>query len=170
MRVHYLPQFSALSNSSKNLLSRMLSPLCGIDQEIGFLLHSSQEAKVTVTGAELTGVHTLLNRENPGPGGYHLGGCGIFLNEAIIRTLGETVERYSQVISEVAGLTDSRFASYQQMLSYDEKIISYDKINYFLSQQYYQHNFPFELLSHDQPLTWVKLHSLLRRDYLWVPA
>jgi thiazole/oxazole-forming peptide maturase SagD family component len=170
MRVHTYSQFDSLSYTTKNLLNRMQSPLCGMDHEIGFLLHSSRDAKVVVTGAEMAGVHTLLNLPHPGLGAYHLGGCGIRFNEAIIRTLGETVERYSQVISEVAGFSDSRFLSYQQMILLSDKVLSLDKINYFLSQQYYQQNFPFDVMTSDLPVTWVKLYSLLDRYYIWVPA
>lgn len=170
MKINSYSQLDSLSHTTKALLNRMQGPLCGIDHEIGFLLHSSRDAKVVVTGAELTGVHTLRNLPHPGLGAYHLGGCGIKLNEAIIKTLGETVERYSQVISEVAGFDNSRFATYQQMISSDKNVICLERMNYFLSQQYYQPNFPFDVLSADLPLTWVKLHSLLSRDYLWVPA
>ncbi len=170
MTISIQSPFDALSYTSKKLLSHMQGSLCGMDQEIGFMLHSSCDANIVVTGAEMAGVHTLLNLPHPGLGAYHLGGCGIRFNEAIIRTLGETVERYSQVISEAAGFNDSKFASYQEMISITDKLISLDNINYFLSQQYYQQNFPYDVLTTDLPVTWVKLDSLLSRDYCWVPA
>lgn len=169
MDINVSHPFDRLSNVSKCLLKRMLSPLCGIDHEIGFLLRSSQDARVVVTGAEMTGVHTLLNTSHPGRGAYHLGGCGIRLNEAVIKTLGETVERYSQVISEVSGLSDFKYASYQDMAK-NNHIIPFDSLIYFLPQQYYQTNFPFDVMASDQPMTWVKLNSLLSRKYMWVPA
>lgn len=170
MKINIQSPYNQLTPITKTLLDRMLSPLCGMDHEIGFLLHSSRDANIVVTGAEMAGVHTLLNTPHPGRGAYHLGGCGAKVNEALIRTLGETVERYSQMTSEISGLSEYCFASHQHMSTMDDKVISLDQLNYFITQQYYQQNFPFDLYTSDQPITWIKLKSLLRRDTLWVPA
>ncbi len=170
MKVHTNTALDMLTGSTKALLTRMQGSLCGIDHEIGFLLPSSRDANVIVTGAEMTGIHTLLDLPRPGLGAYHLGGCGVFLNEAIIRTLGETIERYSQMTSGITELKESYYATYQQMCAITDKVMSPDEFNYFIPEQYYQQNFPFDLYSSENSVRWIKLFSLLGRDYLWVPA
>ncbi|OAI48094.1 hypothetical protein AYO45_05320 [Gammaproteobacteria bacterium SCGC AG-212-F23] len=170
MTSHLFTKPERMSIFTRQLLARMQGQLCGIDNEIGFMLRSSQDPKVIVTGAELTGVHHLLKVPHPGKGAYHLGGCGIKLNEAVIRTLGETVERYSQLLSEIAGISEYQFASYAEMRERREHVINLDKISYFKKNQYDKKAFPFDPITPDKLLTWVKLSSLLHKKYLWVPA
>lgn len=170
MKVNINYSYDRLHYPTKRLLERMLSPLCGINHEIGFSLHASQDARVVIAGSEMAGVHTLLDMPHPGRGAYHLGGCGIQLNEALVRTLGETVERYSQLTSDINGLVDCQFTSYNELISRDEKVLAVERLNYYLPQQLYLQGFPFEAFTTDQPIMWVKLKSLLNRHYLWVPA
>jgi hypothetical protein len=105
----------AVDYKTRQLMNQMLSPICGLVQEIGFIKRNKFGARVLTAGADITGVHTLLNRENPGRGAYHTGGAGIFLNEPIIKSLGETVERYSQLIAELTSRNEFVFASYEEM-------------------------------------------------------
>ena len=70
-----------IENKTNQLMQRMLNPICGLVQEIGFIKRNKFGARILTAGADITGVHTLLNREDPGRGAYHTGGAGIFLNE-----------------------------------------------------------------------------------------
>src|SRR5579871_2404261 len=88
-----------LTQYSHILLKKILNPLCGVVQEMGFIRRASRESRVIISGADLTGVHILLNQPHPGRGAYHIGGAGLHLNEAIIKTLAESLERYSQLVA-----------------------------------------------------------------------
>jgi len=97
---------SHLKYKSNQLMHTLLSPLCGINQEIGYVSRTSFDMKLMVGSAALTGIHVLFNRPNPGRGAYHIGGTGIFPNESMIRILGESVERYAQLMSDFTFKTD----------------------------------------------------------------
>ncbi len=167
LKINY--QLDSYHINTKLLQKRMLGTLCGIDNEIGFMLRSQLDPRLVIAGAELTGLHHLLGLPHPGKSAYHLGGCGIKLNEAIIRTLGETIERYAQVISGNINHKDIKFISYDQLAKADDNIIPIDSLNNFVSYQYYQPGFPFQIFNTELPISWIKLSSLLGRGYLWVP-
>ncbi len=159
-----------LSQGADNLLKRMLSPLCGLVQEIGFVRRSSREPKIIATGSDLTGAHVLLGKPNPGRGAYHIGANGIHFNEAIIKTLGESIERYSQLVAEVSLRFTGEFLPHSEMIKNNKHIVlPQNYLNLFSEEQYSRAGFPFELYA-DQPLTWIKLLELGGYKHLWVPA
>src|SRR6266852_6379358 len=133
-----------VSRSTRILLERMLSPLCGLDQMIGFLAHAEGEPSFCVAGAELTGVHTLRLQPQPKQGAYHIGGTGVVLEEAVIRSLGESVERYSQLVSEIARRSDIVYRSSAEMRSSHERVVHSDKLIFFRQEQFAEPQFPFE--------------------------
>lgn len=162
--------WSGLDAKTQLLMNRMLNPLCGIVQEIGFIKRAKFGSRVLTAGADLSGVHNLLNLPNPGRGAYHTGGAGIFLNEPLIKSLGESIERYSQLVSELNLSNESLFASYAEMQKRNENIISPNYLDLYDEQQLAKNNFPFQNLDEALPLTWLKLPSVFNRSFLWVPA
>lgn len=159
-----------LSPTTQKLTRKMLSPLCGLVQEIGFLKRASRSPKIISTGADLTGVHVLLDKPHPGRGGYHIGAAGIQLNEALIKTYGESIERYSQLVSEVSERFSTKFLNYSQLLLQEKgSVVSESMLNLFNQHQFKQEGFPLtEYL--DQPLSWMKLPSLVSLHSMWVPV
>jgi len=121
-------------------------------------------------GAELTGVHILQNRTPPTLTAYHIGGGGIFLDEPIIRVLGETIERYSQLLSEVS--FGSRFivASYDEMSSRGEPVILRAHLKFFTDEQFAIPQMPFQPFDATRPMTWTKVRLLTSSSEIWVPA
>lgn len=159
-----------LSPVTQLLNKKMLSPLCGIVQEIGFLRRASRAPKIISTGSDLTGVHILLHKPHPGRGGYHIGAAGLSLNEALIKTLGESIERYAQLVAEIAGLFSIQFLSYDQLIKAEgDAVLPGSRLRPFGLHQYKQADFPFMCYA-DQPLSWIKLPSLLNTHSMWVPA
>jgi thiazole/oxazole-forming peptide maturase SagD family component len=148
----------------------MLSPLCGLDQRIGFLSRSSHEPRIITAGADLTGVHVLRNQQPPRQGFYHIGGGGIFLDEALIRSLGETIERYSQFVSEISGRHTIVMASYNEMVRRGEPILTRESLQFCTTQQYARPGFPYQAFSPDTPMGWVKVPSLVHDGELWALA
>jgi thiazole/oxazole-forming peptide maturase SagD family component len=171
MNIAVVEQPSELQGLTRRLQGRMLSPFCGLTQEIGFISRGHLEPRMITCGADLTGVHILNGTQHPGRGAYHIGGVGNFLDESVIRALGESVERYSQLVAGVDGRHKTTFASYDEMCSLGERIIRTEQLAFFSSQQLGRTNFPFAAFDRKAPLSWVKLHSLLKgRGDMWVPA
>lgn len=159
-----------LSPMTRLLSKKMLSPLCGIVQEVGFLRRSSRAPRIVSTGSELTGVHVLLNKPDPGYGGYHVGAAGTSLNDALIKTFGESIERYAQLVAELSGRFSSRFMNHSQLIATEyEGVLAKSKLQLFTEHQYKQPNFPLQPYV-DQPLDWIKLPSLVNSRSCWVPT
>ncbi len=153
------------------LLKGTLSPLCGMNQEIGFFSRSSSDPKLITTGVELTGVHHLLKRPDPGKGGYHIGGMGIFRNEALIKALGESAERYSQLIScfHMRDQYPTLFTSYASIEKRGEPVIPKKYLSLFSQEQLGQPGFVFDLFTEEKPISWIQLPSLLDGQKYWIP-
>src|SRR5205823_12879576 len=170
MRVSVRSSDRPMRASTRRLLHRMLSPLCGFDQHISFMMRNRCDARFLTSGAEMCGVHVLRNQRPPGIGAYHIGGSGIYIEEALIRTLAETVERYAQMVSEVSGCHSSVFATYDEMVARGEQVIGFDKLQFFSSRQHAQPKFPFHAPAADRPFLWIKARSLLDSSEMWIPA
>lgn len=160
----------AVDYKTRQLMNQMLSPICGLVQEIGFMKRNKFGARVLTAGADITGVHTLLNRENPGRGAYHTGGSGIFLNEPIIKSLGETIERYSQLIAELTTKNEFVFASYEEMTLKYNNVLPKEYLDLYSTEQLNKVNFPYNCFDVSLPLSWVKISSIDKQEYYWVPA
>jgi thiazole/oxazole-forming peptide maturase SagD family component len=159
-----------LRHATRSLLQRMLSPLCGLDKGISFGLIGSLEARFLSAGAELTGAHVLLNEPLPRQGIYHIGGSGVVREEALIRVLAETTERYAQVVSAISRRHSITMASYDEMLSRGEAVVGAEKLRFFSDDQYAQPDFPFKRFSRDSPLGWIRAASLLTPESISIPA
>ncbi|MBA3812424.1 MAG: YcaO-like family protein [Caulobacteraceae bacterium] len=151
------------------LLRRMLCPLTGLTQAIGFVLRDPMEPRLAVAGGEMTGVHMLRGSRPPKPGAYHIGGCGTTYAEALIKTLGETIERYSHFAALADGLavtlTTSRMARADDTPSFVP-----DGSALFSGEQYRRPGFPFEPLSEDREIGWVRARSLIDGAPVAIPA
>ena len=140
---------------TKLLLRRMLCPLTGLCQAIGFVTRSPCEPRIAVAGGDMTGVHVLRGIPPPRPGVHHIGGSGTTYEEAIIRTLGETLERYAQHMSLVSGRHEIVFASYRKMISNGRRVLVPEELQYFSKSQLARPGFPFSRLDPDAEIGWV---------------
>lgn len=156
--------------TTRNLMERMLNPICGLVQEIGFIKRSKFGPRIMTAGADITGVHTLLNREDPGRGAYHTGGTGVYLNEPIIKSLGETIERYSQLVAELNLKNEQLFASYEHMVANYDNVLSSAYLDLYSNEQLSKPNFPYNKFDKSLPLTWVNTTVLNAGQPMWVPA
>jgi thiazole/oxazole-forming peptide maturase SagD family component len=159
-----------VENKTNQLMQRMLNPICGLVQEIGFIKRNKFGARILTAGADITGVHTLLDREDPGRGAYHTGGAGIFLNEPIIKSLGETIERYSQLIAELTSKNEFVFASYSEMTQKYDNVLQREYLDLYSFEQLNKRQFPYNKFDGSLPLTWVKITAVDKQDFYWVPA
>ena len=152
------------------LLGRMLCPLTGLAQSVGFARRGVLEPRVAVAGGDMTGVHVLGDRKPPREGAYHIGGSGTTLEEVVIRTLGETIERYAQFTPDQAGRRENLLASLAEMRDRGRRIIANEGCRFFTDEQLGRSGFPFASLTQERPIGWTVAVSLPGGEECWVPA
>lgn len=167
MRLASAEMAQGIPPSTSRLLERMVSPLVGLDRLIGVIVRGRLEPRFMVAGGELTGVHLLAGQEQPGS--YHIGGTGIFAREALIRTLGESVERYAQMVS-AAARGPMRTDSWNAMRGAGLAVPAAEQLRYFTDEQHETPGFKFDRFDPDAPLSWVRSSALPGGDEYWVPA
>ena len=170
MRITQSAHSAGIAYNTHKLSQRMLNPICGLTQEIGFIKRSKFGANILTAGADIAGVHNLLNQNDPGRGAYHTGGTGIFLNEPIIKSLGETIERYSQLIAEFTKSHELIFSSYEEMHKNHSNVLEKEYIDLYSKDQLARSNFPFNAFDGKLPLSWVKVRSIHAEQSFYIPA
>lgn len=171
MRITLHESEPLLRSRTKSLLAKTLSPLCGLSQAVGFATRGRGEPRFVVAGGELTGVHVLAGHPQPKAGFYHIGGGGIFVDEALIRTLGESLERYAQFVSMVSGQHPIQVETYQSLISSGKRILPVEnQFKFFSDAQFSRNGFPFEKFSPSKPIGWTQARTLPSLEPVWVPA
>lgn len=113
----------------ERLARRMVHPLCGLDSRVGFLLRGRPEPRFAIAGGQLSGVHRLLGQQEAGS--YHIGGVGLTRHEALVRTLGESAERYCQLVSVACGSVPVRVATVEQLGERGHQVIDPSSMGFF---------------------------------------
>lgn len=152
----------------ERLARRVVHPLCGLDTRVGFVLRGRHEPRFAVAGAELTGVHRLLGQDKAGS--YHIGGVGLNRSEALVRAIGESVERYCQLVSVVGGTVPIRIATIEQVAASGRKFLSPDDLSFFSADQYARQGFPFQPPVPGAPYGWAEMTATTSGEQWLVPA
>jgi thiazole/oxazole-forming peptide maturase SagD family component len=154
---------------TRALLDRVFNPLCGLSTMIGFVLNSGTDARFMIAGGEMTNVRILQDADRPRRGSYHIGGSGVFRDEPLIKCIGETVERYSQVVAEISQGPDILFESYDRLPQGADRLDT-SKFRFFDDQQLTRPGFPFAPFDSSDKCGWMKIRSVLDDTNTWVPA
>jgi len=144
-----------------------------MDQRINFFFRALGSTIGVTAGAEMAGVHVLLGARARRPGSYHIGASGLFLNEVLVRTLGETVERYAQMTAVAFGLIRVLMCSFRDMQERHAgatELLSERDLELFDPASYRRERFPYKRFEPDAALGWVEMESLLTRRRAFVPA
>jgi len=142
--------------------------MCGLDQGVGFLMRDGLDPRFVVMGADLTGAHILAGHSEPAS--YHIGGTGVIVDEALIRTFGETTERYAQVISADPGRHRMVRATWAEMVAAGRAVVPEERLRFFSPEQHAAPGFPFQPFDAGATLTWIRVPSLLGEPEAWAPA
>ncbi len=121
MKLRTRPTTVPGAGRSMGLSCRMVSPLCGIAQRIGSITRERGDPCVHVVGVELCGVHHWAGQ--PSPGSYHIGGMARGLEEAVMKALAETAERYAHFAYPHTYAYRWPFSSYRQMAATAEGML-----------------------------------------------
>ncbi|KTD60972.1 YcaO-like family protein [Legionella shakespearei] len=172
MNISHLQKGTGIRYQTHRLLNQLIGKLCGIGVDIGFLSPNSADPNIITSGVYLTGVHHLLNRPDPGRGGYHVGGIGTGSNETLIKSLAETIERYCQLMawSTASQNYPTRFCSYAELVKKGEQVVSERFFSQFSDNQYDDPEFIFKRFNQDDSIQWIKLSSMLDNEPAWCPA
>ncbi|MGE5341234.1 MAG: YcaO-like family protein [Candidatus Omnitrophota bacterium] len=104
---------------------------------------------------------------------YHLTGYGTFYEEAIIRLVGEAIERYALMVSQYALTQRFKYASYNQIQK-EGTVIPFDYLRLFSDDDYVRLNQGefkgLRKLEKDDIVGWIKCPSLVKPGLeIWMP-
>ena len=162
-----LRQDSDPVETAARLRRRTYSPLCGLVTSVGYSLHPALGPRVRVNGGELTGMHALLDRPDPKPGSYHIGGVGLNEFEAEIKVYAEAVERYCAGTGILHSPFERRWATRQELLARTEDEVL-DLGAFGFAQRVA--GGAFDTYRDDLPMTWVKTPRVGTSRQEWIPA
>ncbi len=90
-------------------------------------------------------------------------------NRALMKSLGECIERYSSAFIDKSKLIEESFNGLKKIHP-DIPPVDLKNLEYFLPEQYEAPGFPFSILPPDKKIHWVQCHSLKNGKPKWVPA
>lgn len=104
---------------------------------------------------------------------YHLTGYGTFYEEAIIRLVGEAIERYALMVSQYTMTDRIKYASYNEIKG-EGTVIPFDYLRLFSDSDYERLNAGefkgLRKLEKDDVVGWIKCPSLFKRGLeIWMP-
>ncbi len=120
-------------------------------------------------GTDLAGIHRVLGYD--GDIQYHLGGYGMFYEEAFIKAMSEAMERYCLMMYPHFIEDEIVFTTYKDLVSSGEDVIPSRYFQLFTAEEYQRDSFPFRPFQEDATYGWLQLPSLLKPNReIWVPA
>lgn len=126
--------------------------------------------------AEMPHYHRVLFNDPNMQMDYHLAGYGPSAPEAVIRLIGEAVERYAGLTGAFLMSDRVRFESRRQLCRESDKVMPLDLLSILAPEQsktmaQMNHKFLDRPMNEDDPLGWLKCASLVRPgEDVWIPA
>jgi thiazole/oxazole-forming peptide maturase SagD family component len=160
MQLQISGECGGLGLHTQLLMRSFLSPLTGLDQGITMSIRGHSEPSLFIAGAELSGVHLLCDLPRPSSGFYHVGGAGLSLDEALIKALAESAERYSHFTYIAATRNDAIRESAMSLRKCPDRLIRSEKLSFFTPGQIETSPFPLCEFSPNMRLTWTKVCNL----------
>ncbi|MCW3051456.1 MAG: hypothetical protein JWN14_626 [Chthonomonadales bacterium] len=165
---------------SRYLTEDVFKALCsehgGISQSllVGVARYSKHMA-IKSLAAQMPGYHRVLLDPNMEVQ-YHLGGYGMFYEEAMIRLAGEAIERYALMVGSYTMADKIRYATYEELAREREgQVVPLEYLRLFSDQDYVKLNRgrprPLRRLERDDIVGWIPCQSLFDPEReIYVPA
>ncbi len=158
-----------MSTILHELYKTMGSPQIGLLKPTIIPLFDELLPRFHSIGTDLAGVHRVLGYE--GDIQYHLGGYGIFYEEAFIKAMSEAMERYCLMMYPHFIEDEIVFTTYKELQSSGEDVVPSRYFQLFSPDEYQREGFPFRPFQEDAVYGWLSLPSLLKPNReIWVPA
>lgn len=171
---NYYPSYYPICKHIFNTYRDICGNQTGIlDSQIIMQANSILSKELNTCAAIMPSYHKILLGEDANIS-YHLSGYGLYRDEAIVRLLGEGVERYALLTSNIYFKDKLKYASYNELKKEEpNKVIPWEYIKLYSEEDYKVLN-SFGLLENvtrDDIVSWVALPSLLNKDIeYYIPA
>lgn len=166
--VEALARGTGIDGRVRQLMERMVGPLCGFDKSLAFSLRDAVMPRLHVVVGQLVAVHRLIELSHPLS--YHIGGYGVFAEEALIRALGETLERYAHMAITSWVTHEMPFCSYADLRAKGLRSVGPEDIRPFSAEQLAEEAYPFRAWREEDPITWIKGFDPVDGGDTYVPA
>lgn len=167
---NYYPSHRHILNKYKDICAEQTGIL---DSQIIMQANSIISKNLNTCAAIIPAYHKILLGEDSNIS-YHLAGYGIYRDEAIVRLLGEGLERYALLISNLYFKNKLKYASYMELKKNEpDKVIPWEYIKLYNEEDYKKLS-KFGLLedvTENDVISWVLLPSLFnkKKEY-YIPA
>ena len=161
-----------------HLVEDVLKPMCsehgGIAQSLLVSpIKYPEDLDIKSVMAQMPGYHRVLISPHIEMQ-YHLSGYGTFYEEAIIRLVGEAIERYSLIVAQSTMADRIRYASYDEVAK-DDRVVPFEYLRPFSDADYKKLNqgkyAGMRRLERSDIVGWIKCPSLFEPDSeISVPA
>lgn len=170
MRPSVIAHRDGLGPAAHDLLARLVSPLTGLQRTLAVPLRDDGYPRVVVVTGQLTSVHRLLGLDEPLQ--YHIGGYGLHVEEALMRVLGESVERYAHMICGTDRTRAVERGTLAEMRARHGHggVLAVDALRFFTAEQLARPGFPVQPWRPDADLGWVRAENVATGGPLWLPA
>jgi len=158
--------YSSIAGNQTGIIKATALPLVDIDDGVNLR---------SITGT-MPDYHKRIFKNTEVSIAYHVVGYGEFYEESLIRYTGESVERYSGMMSSHIYKNYIRHASYKELTDEGNKVMPLKYIDVFSQEQMNKYSkligdIPSISISEDDILGWVQCPSLFNKDQkIWVPA
>lgn len=151
-------------------LERLVSPLTGLQKNLVVALRDGVSPRIAVLTGQLTGIHRLLGMDKPLS--YHIGGYGESLEEALMRVLGETVERYAHMVYVLDPNRAAERGTVAEMTVRHgaRNVLAVDRMDFFSDGQLARPGFPFTRARPDVELGWTRGTDVATGEPAWLPS
>ena len=164
--------------SGTHLLENLIRPICS---EHGGITHSVLVSPIShCEGLEITSITVqmpayhkiLLNPEADIQ--FHLSGYGTFYEEALIRLVGEAIERYALLVAPFTMAERIRYATYDDIARHG-RVVPFEYLRLFSEGDYERlnrgHFHGMRRLERTDVVGWLQCPSLFDADEdIWIPA
>ena len=171
LRVNFYPY-------SSHLLQNVLKPICsehgGITRSLlATPMRYAEETSIRTVVTQMPAYHKVLLGPHADIN-YHLSGYGSFFEEALIRLVGEAIERYSLLVAPFAFSERICYASYDDVAR-SGTVVPIEYLRLYTDEDYRKLNEGiYRGLRRPEPsdiIGWVRCPSLLEPStHIWVPA
>lgn len=166
--IRYYPSHIHLKNRIRELCGQHLGIM---ESRLLMTAHSNNAPEIAMCTNRLPDYHKILINENAKIN-YHLSGYGIYMEEAIIRSLGEGIERYSLITASKLFASQVIYGSYNEIKN-KCTVIPWEYIKIYSDEDYtkLQQKIPLHNLTKDDRIGWLKCPSLFdSQKEIYVPT
>ncbi|WP_093156907.1 YcaO-like family protein [Saccharopolyspora antimicrobica] len=153
-----------------DLARRAVSPVCGLVPNLGTTFRRRYGLRFALTATEPQGLHQLVGAPPVRPGSLHVGACGPDVDDTRIRTIAESVERYSHFAFPAHHRENFVFAARSDLVASGEPVADTTALDVYAELQFAEPDFPFDRFDPNAPMSWMRMTSLVGGEDVLVPA